>query len=141
MSIEVLVIEDEPLGVVFIKRALEKAFKQPSVTTAGTVKQAVQHLSMTPYDLITFDMNLPDGTGHDIYDEIVNSDDSIMQMNAKASRVVITGYAERDWCRFNRELTNAEYFISLGFRSFWDKARVADPAFIQHLQDIMGAGR
>jgi len=127
----VLIIEDEALTSIYIKRMiLEKLPMRVIGDFAISVDEAVEYLEEKEYDLITFDMNLPDGTGHDVYDRLPD-------LNKDTPRIIMTGYSYHDWSPFNHEMTNAEYFYALGFDSFWDKMMITTPAFRKHLEKLL----
>lgn len=59
--LRILVVEDEPVNQLFLKRLLEKMGHSPRV--AGEARQALQCLAEERFDLILMDIQLPDMNG------------------------------------------------------------------------------
>lgn len=60
----VLVVDDEPAILRFLKPALEA--NDYEVTTAGTVAEAVKRIAAERPDIVVLDLGLPDGDGKDV---------------------------------------------------------------------------
>ena len=70
--VEVLLVEDSPTEAMLIQAVLEETeFPQFSVTTAGTLAQAVEHLALEDHcDIVVLDLTLPDSSGLSTYQSI-----------------------------------------------------------------------
>jgi two-component system KDP operon response regulator KdpE len=60
----VLVVDDEPAILRFLKPALEA--NDYEVTTAGTIAEAVKRIAVERPDIVALDLGLPDGDGKDV---------------------------------------------------------------------------
>lgn len=71
----VLVVEDEA----DLARALAIGLRRDgyAVDTAGTGAEALEKLSVTPYDIVCLDLNLPDGDGRDVCRHLRSGHDQI----------------------------------------------------------------
>jgi len=60
---KVLIVEDLPEAQVWLAQSAQLAFGDCSVVTAGTVSQAQQCIKQQIFDLVLLDIGLPDGSG------------------------------------------------------------------------------
>ena len=60
----VLVVDDEPAILRFLKPALEA--NDYEVTSAGTLAEALKRIAKEPPDVVVLDLGLPDGDGKDV---------------------------------------------------------------------------
>lgn len=76
MITTILIVEDEPALRRSLERNLTKFFSEGlTLHLAGSVKQALEVCAKNEIDLIFLDINLPDGTGFDVLDQISTSDE------------------------------------------------------------------
>jgi two-component system cell cycle response regulator len=70
-KLKLLIIEDDADQLELMRETLEDYFGRGTVTGVGTAREALAQDSGA-YDLILCDYNLPDGSGMDVLEEIVN---------------------------------------------------------------------
>ena len=81
MSVKVLIVEDNPGARSFLCRVVRESFSDTIVITeAGDLENARRHISLTggarglhgidPYKLVLVDLELPDGNGMELLDEL-----------------------------------------------------------------------
>ncbi|MBI3702231.1 MAG: winged helix-turn-helix domain-containing protein [Afipia sp.] len=63
-NIRVLVVDDEPAILKFLRPALEA--NGYDMTVAGTVADATRQIAASPPDIVVLDLGLPDGDGKDV---------------------------------------------------------------------------
>ncbi len=82
-----LVIDDQSS----ILHAFRRAFKDPEIklTTATTAAEALESVTASPPDVVVLDLNLPDGSGLDVFRQIQGID-------ARIPVVFITGHGTTD---------------------------------------------
>ncbi|MEO8421974.1 MAG: response regulator, partial [Hyphomicrobium sp.] len=64
----VLVVDDEPAILRFLKPALEA--NDYEVTSAGTLAEAMKRIAKEPPDVVILDLGLPDGDGKDVIRQV-----------------------------------------------------------------------
>src|SRR5688572_25476947 len=64
----ILVVDDEPGGRRVLRRCLE--LSRYTVEECGSAEDALREVERSVYDLVFLDLNLPDGSGHDVLAEI-----------------------------------------------------------------------
>ena len=64
----VLVVDDEPAILRFLKPALEA--NDYEVTSAGTLAEAIKRIAREPPDVVVLDLGLPDGDGKDVIRQV-----------------------------------------------------------------------
>ena len=64
--VHILLVEDDEGHVELIRRVFERRATHVSLTTAGTLYQAREHLAQSPPDLLITDLLLPDGRGTEL---------------------------------------------------------------------------
>jgi CheY-like chemotaxis protein/CHASE3 domain sensor protein len=69
----VLIVEDDPRQRESIRDLLGGGDVQ--ITDAETVRQALQELSVTTFDCVVLDLNLPDATGYDLLEKMAQNDE------------------------------------------------------------------
>jgi len=67
-KIRVLVVDDEPAILKFLKPALEA--NNYSLTSAGTVAESIKRIAAESPDIVVLDLGLPDGDGKDVIREV-----------------------------------------------------------------------
>jgi two-component system KDP operon response regulator KdpE len=78
----VLVVDDEPAIVRFLKPALEA--NDYDLTSTGTVADALKRIASSPPDIVVLDLGLPDGDGKDIIRQVRQwSDVPIIVLSAR----------------------------------------------------------
>jgi PAS domain S-box-containing protein len=84
--IDVLLVDDDVVDRRLITKALTRFphSVQFNIQTAGTVSEAVGHLSSNKYDVVLLDLNLPDSSGIDTVQKVHNTDSNV-------AIVVLTG--------------------------------------------------
>jgi two-component system response regulator QseB len=84
-AMRILVVEDDPNLVGFLVKALEEA--SYVVDRAGSLADARRLLAAAPYDLVSLDVNLPDGAGLDLLAELRGSGHGmpILVLSSKAT--------------------------------------------------------
>ena len=71
--VSILVVEDDPIDVRFIRQALTAVDKSIDVNVARDGREAIQLLNeKTTPDLIVSDLNMPGMNGHDLLEAIKN---------------------------------------------------------------------
>ncbi len=98
MSVKVLIVEDNPVARGFLCRVVRESFSDTIVITeAGDLENARRHISLTggarglhgvdAYKLVLVDLELPDGNGMELLDELTQY---------PATKVVTTLYSDDD---------------------------------------------
>ena len=64
----ILVVDDEPGVRRVLRRCLE--LSHYTVEECGSAEEALKEVEKGVYDLVFLDLNLPDGSGHDVLAEI-----------------------------------------------------------------------
>jgi two-component system KDP operon response regulator KdpE len=78
----VLVVDDEPAIIRFLKPALEA--NDYDLTSTGTVADAMKRIASSPPDLVVLDLGLPDGDGKDVIRQVRQwSDVPIIVLSAR----------------------------------------------------------
>lgn len=78
----VLVVDDEPAIVRFLKPALEA--NDYELTSTGTVVDALKRIASSPPDIVVLDLGLPDGDGKDVIRQVREwSDVPIIVLSAR----------------------------------------------------------
>lgn len=78
-----LVVEDDPdFAHMLARLVISNGF---TATTAGNLREARQMLAMRPTDLVLLDVDLPDGSGMVLFEEV--------ELLARAGVVLVTGHA------------------------------------------------
>jgi two-component system KDP operon response regulator KdpE len=78
----VLVVDDEPAIIRFLKPALEA--NDYDLTGTGTVADAMKRIASSPPDLVVLDLGLPDGDGKDVIRQVRQwSDVPIIVLSAR----------------------------------------------------------
>jgi two-component system KDP operon response regulator KdpE len=78
----VLVVDDEPAIVRFLKPALEA--NDYELTSTGTVVDALKRIASSPPDIVVLDLGLPDGDGKDVIRQVRQwSDVPIIVLSAR----------------------------------------------------------
>lgn len=67
-NIRVLIVDDEPAILRFLKPALEA--NNYEIEAVGTVKEAVQRIAAKAPDIVVLDLGLPDGDGKDVIRQV-----------------------------------------------------------------------
>jgi diguanylate cyclase (GGDEF)-like protein/PAS domain S-box-containing protein len=81
----VLLVDDEPRVLSSLMELLNG--RGYHITTAGGGREAIEHLSRTPFDLVVLDLHMPEVSGHDVMDFI-----SVRNLDAQV--VVTSGATE-----------------------------------------------
>jgi two-component system nitrate/nitrite response regulator NarL len=95
MPVKVLIVEDNPVARGFLGRVVRESFSDDIVITeAGDLESARRHIgpradatAIDPYKLILVDLELPDGNGMELLDELVAY---------PATKIVTTLYSDDD---------------------------------------------
>jgi two-component system KDP operon response regulator KdpE len=78
----VLVVDDEPAIIRFLKPALEA--NDYDLTSTGTVADAMKRIASSPPDIVVLDLGLPDGDGKDVIRQVRQwSDVPIIVLSAR----------------------------------------------------------
>jgi two-component system KDP operon response regulator KdpE len=78
----VLVVDDEPAIIRFLKPALEA--NDYDLTSTGTVADALKRIASNPPDIVVLDLGLPDGDGKDVIRQVRQwSDVPIIVLSAR----------------------------------------------------------
>jgi CheY-like chemotaxis protein len=70
-KLKLLIIEDDADQLELMRETLEDYFGRGTVTGVGTAREALAQ-DAESYDLVLCDYNLPDGSGMDVLETIVN---------------------------------------------------------------------
>ncbi len=85
-KIRVLVVDDEPAILRFLKPALEA--NNYALTSACTVAEAMERITADPPDIVVLDLGLPDGDGKDVIRQVrTRSDVPIIVLSARDREV------------------------------------------------------
>ena len=81
-KIRVLVVDDEPAILRFLKPALEA--NNYLLMSAGTVAESIQRIAADTPDIVVLDLGLPDGDGKDVIRQVRQwSDVPIIVLSAR----------------------------------------------------------
>lgn len=70
-SIKVLLVEDNPTDVIFLREALTRDTPNTfELTVVERLSQAIDQLKSLPFDIVLLDLNLPDSSGLDSFSRI-----------------------------------------------------------------------
>jgi two-component system, NarL family, nitrate/nitrite response regulator NarL len=96
MPVKVLIVEDNPVARTFLARVVRDSFNdQLDISEAGDLETAYQKIGpwrsgkevSNPYKLVLVDLELPDGNGMELLDEL---------NNYPAVKIVTTLYSDDD---------------------------------------------
>jgi two-component system, NarL family, nitrate/nitrite response regulator NarL len=98
MTVKVLILEDNPVARSFLCRVVRESFSDAiTITEAGDLETARRHISLTggaqglhgvdPFKLVLVDLELPDGNGMELLDEL---------SQYPATKIVTTLYSDDD---------------------------------------------
>jgi DNA-binding NarL/FixJ family response regulator len=98
MSVKILILEDNPVARSFLRRVVRESFSDAqNISEAGDLETARRHVAATrsattgapidPFKLILVDLELPDGTGLELLEEL---------RDYPATKIVTTLYSDDD---------------------------------------------
>ncbi|MDO9075237.1 MAG: response regulator transcription factor [Rubrivivax sp.] len=98
MAVKVLILEDNPVARSFLCRVVRESFSDAiAITEAGDLESARKHIALTggaqglhgvdPFKLVLVDLELPDGNGMELLDEL---------RHYPATKIVTTLYSDDD---------------------------------------------
>jgi len=90
-NVNILLVDDDPLDRRLVEVNLARANPpiKYNMETAGTLSEAIRHLSNGSYDVLLLDLNLPDSSGIDTVQQVQDT-------NSDASIVVLTGLDDEE---------------------------------------------
>lgn len=68
----ILVIEDKDLDLLFIKKVLSQTGEAINLQSANTIAQGIEIIESQKIDCILLDLHLPDGDGVEAFDKVFN---------------------------------------------------------------------
>lgn len=86
----VLIVDDEPGQLDSLNELMRLSGYQ--VNTASSGNEAIDLLEQNPYDTILLDLNMPNGSGYDVIDHVVNH-------NVHVKVIVVSGNTDFDSTR------------------------------------------
>lgn len=89
----ILLLEDIPQVRQWLKSLVAELFPQAYVTECARVRDALEHVTLTRFDLALLDLGLPDGSGLEVVA-------ALHEAQPRAQSVVVTIHAEDD-CLFS----------------------------------------
>jgi CheY-like chemotaxis protein len=120
--LRILVIEDEALDREVLRRLLARAVTGPlEVLEAETLQEGVELAATERLDCIFLDLNLPDGDGLDLFEELAD------RGGRAAPVVVTTGLVDP------RKIERAQ---RLGCRTWLDKCKLSTEALREILESL-----
>lgn len=107
-SLQVLVVEDDPVNNIVLTRMLEKA--NVSVHAADNGEKALKALQQQKFDVLLLDIQLPDMSGIQVAQAVRSQ--AAYAVNAKTPIIAITAYAGSG---------DKEYFLAAGMDAYLSK--------------------
>ena len=119
---QILLVEDLPHVMDWVKAATEMTFPDANILTAETYQKAVAVIAESGFDLVLLDIGLPDGSGLDLMAQIIRQNPEVLIVIStlfdddahvfKALRLGAKGYILKDQSKSN--LTQMLADINIG---------------------------
>jgi len=119
--LKILIIDDDDVDRLAIRRALTKADVQFDVVEGGSCADAIEQLTATSFDCVFLDYGLPDGDGLSLVQ-------NLRRMNVRAPLIVLTGQGDEQI---------AVELMKAGATDYLTKSRISPDRLLQVVQNAV----
>ncbi len=117
-TIDILLVEDNPGDIFFIRKLLHKGFgAQINLTTVEYLSDAVTRIGLTHFDVCLLDLNLPDSQG-------LNSLQTLQEINPQMPIVMLTSLDDEDTATQALQLGGQDYLVKDQINQTWLKQAI-----------------